>query len=201
MCPHTHYYICVLIFTTICVLILTTICVSSYSSSYSICVYKSSKRVLILLHVCPHPTIYVSSYSVLYMCPHTPHPTLYVSTNNQSVSSYYYMCVLILLILLCMCPHTAIYMSSYYLHLCPHTTIFVSSYYHIRVFHTTMHAARTSLRYAYVSIRQVCIRQPIHTTMHAARTSLYMCPHTTTYVSSYDYICVLIPLCMQHARA
>jgi len=23
---------------------------------------------------------------------------------------------------------------------------------------------------------------------------LYMCPHTTVYVSSYDYTCVLIPL-------
>jgi hypothetical protein len=25
---------------------------------------------------------------------------------------------------------------------------------------------------------------------------LYMCPHTTLYVSSYYYICVLIPLCI-----
>ncbi len=44
------------------------------------------------------------------------------------VSSYYYICALILL---CMCPHTTTYVSSYYyicvliLLLCPHTTICV----------------------------------------------------------------------------
>ena len=46
------------------------------------------------------------------------HTTIYVS-------SYYHMCVLILL---GKCPHNTIYVSSYY-YLCPHTTIYVSSYH------------------------------------------------------------------------
>jgi hypothetical protein len=53
------------------------------------------------------------------------------------LSSYYYICVLILLY---MCPHTAIYVSSYYyicvlilLYMCPHTAIYMSSYCYICV--------------------------------------------------------------------
>jgi hypothetical protein len=40
------------------------------------------------------------------------------------VSSYYYICVLILLSIR---PHTTIYVSSYY-YMCPHTTIYTFSY-------------------------------------------------------------------------
>jgi hypothetical protein len=50
---------------------------------------------------------------VLRKCPHT----------TTCLSSYCYICVLILLY---MCPHTAIYVSSYYF-LCPHSTTYVSS--------------------------------------------------------------------------
>jgi hypothetical protein len=85
------------------------------------------------------------------------------------VSSYDYICVLILLcvlIRLYMCPHTTIYVSSYYyicvlirLYMCPHTAICVL----IRLY-----------------VSSYC----------------YMCPHTTIYVSSYDCICVLILLYM-----
>jgi hypothetical protein len=59
------------------------------------------------------------------------------------VSALYYICVLILLY---MCPHYTIYVSSYYcmclhttrcvriiLYMCPNTTIYVSSYYYICV--------------------------------------------------------------------
>jgi hypothetical protein len=65
-------------------------------------------------------------------------------------------------ILLYMCPHYTIYVSSYY-YMCPHYTIYVSSYY------------------------CMCL----HTT-RCVRIILYMCPNTTIYVSSYYYICVLI---------
>jgi hypothetical protein len=53
------------------------------------------------------------------------------------VSSYCYVCVLILL---CMCPHTSMYVSSYcyvcvliLLYICPNTAIYVSSYCNTRV--------------------------------------------------------------------
>ena len=80
--------------------------------------------VRILLHVCPHTPTYVCVLIRLHMCPHT------------YMSSYSYMCVLILhvssyarmcvLILLRMCPHTPACVSSYIcvlilLHVCPHT--------------------------------------------------------------------------------
>ncbi len=68
-------------------------------------------------------TSYICIPILLYMCPHTP---IYVSSYHPAVpvSSYCYICVLILLcvssycficalIFLYMCPHTAIYVSSY----------------------------------------------------------------------------------------
>ncbi len=141
----SYYYICVLIL----------LYVSSY---YYVC-------VLILLNMCPHTPVFKggrwvgesrgemerkfnrSSYSHIRV-------SIYVS-------SYCYICVLILL---CMCPHTAICVSSYYytfvlilLCMCPHTTIYVSAYY-----------------YKYVSsYYYICVLIPLH-----------ICPHTTTCVSS-----------------
>jgi hypothetical protein len=79
--------------------------------------------------------LYVSLYHYLY---------IYIY-----MSSYYHICVLILLymcphaaqyvlILLYMCPHATICVSSYYyvcvlmlLYMCPHTSLCVSSYYYI----------------------------------------------------------------------
>ncbi len=90
------------------------------------------------------------------------------------VSSYYYICVLILLYV---CPHVA-YMSmlstlrpfrrscSMCVCMCPHSNTYVSSYYYISVLHN----------YMCVVIQQ------------------YMCPHTTIHASSYYYTCVLILL-------
>jgi hypothetical protein len=80
------------------------------------------------------------------------------------VSSYYYICVRILLstcphttisflILLHACPHSTIYVSSYY-YMCPHTTIYV--------FHTSIYVS--SYYYIFVLIR------------------LRMCPHTARLV-------------------
>jgi hypothetical protein len=95
---------------------------------------------------------------VLYMCHHT---TIYVS-------SYYYICVLILpkcvLILLYVCLHTT---------MCPHTAICVSSYYCVPTYY------------------YMCIL-----TLICVLILLYMCPHILLYVSSYCHICVLILLCV-----
>jgi hypothetical protein len=67
------------------------------------------------------------------MCPHT-------SVSHLKVADvvYVHICYICVLILLYMCPHTAIYVSSYlkvanvvYVHIyyrCPHTAIYVSSY-------------------------------------------------------------------------
>jgi hypothetical protein len=65
-----------------------------------------------------------------------------------------------------MCPHTTIYVSSYF-NMRPHTTTFVSSYYYICP-HTT-----------------ICVL-----------ILLRMCPHTTIYAHSHTTICVLILLYM-----
>jgi hypothetical protein len=101
-----------------------------------------------------------------YMCPHT---TIYVS-------SYYYICVLILLY---MCPH-----------MCPHTTIYVSSYYYMCP-RTTKQAGPVDLptNENYICVLILLYMCP-RTTKQAGPVDLptnenYTCPHTTIYVSSY----------------
>jgi hypothetical protein len=99
------------------------------------------------------------------------------------VSSSYYVCVLIgargaheeppaaapscvcVLILLYMCPHTTIYVSSHY-YICVLILLYMCPQYYYMCPHTT-----------------ICVL-----------ILLYMCPHTTINVSSYYYICVLILL-------
>ena len=89
-------------------------------------------------------------------------------------------------ILLYMCPHTPIYVSSYFyicvlilLYMCPHTTICV--------------------------LILLCMCP--HTTM-CVLILIYVCPHTAIYVSAYQYmcphttsICILILLCVLIMRA
>jgi hypothetical protein len=130
MCPHTTYYICVL------VLLLS---VSSYSlrvasmhisvlplhvSSYYCCI---CMRVLLLIA----GGKYAALGTAYYMCPHIPIicvlvlllsvssyslrvASMHISVLPPHVSSYD---------LLCMCPHTTyyIYVSSYYCYMCAHT--------------------------------------------------------------------------------
>ncbi len=70
------------------------------------------------------------------------------------------------LILLYMCPHTAIYVSSYF-YMCPHTTIYVSSYFYMCV----------------LILLYTCPHTPI-----CVLILLCVCPHTAIYVlyvSSY----------------
>ncbi len=93
-----------------------------------------------------------------------------------------------------MCPHTTTYVSSYYyicvlvlLHMCPHTTTYVSSDYNICVLilqHMCLHTTICVLILQYMCP---------HTTI-CVLILLYMCPHTSIYVSSYYYICVLVLL-------
>jgi hypothetical protein len=95
---------------------------SSYYACVLILPYFSS-----LCYKCPH---------TLHMCPHTTILILLCVSSCYYVSSYYYICVLILLYILSssyhMCPHTTLYLSSYY-YMGPHTTIYVSSYYYVCV--------------------------------------------------------------------
>jgi hypothetical protein len=112
-----------------------------------------------------------------YMCPHTAY---YVC---------YYICVLILHPI-----HTTIHVSSFYymlagdtlLYMCPHTSYYI--YYCICVL--VLHTIYTII-YIYVLIL-------LHARRRRARpsraTAWDWCkgPHTTIYVSSYYYICVLI---------
>jgi hypothetical protein len=107
-----------------------------------------------------------------YMCvthilglPYSVHPRLRsrvaLVARATYVSSYCYICVLILLY---MCPHTAIYVSSY----CYICVLILRS------------------RVAYVA-RATYV---LHMSYICVLILIYMCPHTAIYVSSYYYICV-----------
>jgi hypothetical protein len=140
-CYDILYAICV----SSCYLMLLYVCphATIYVSSYYgilvyICAYSVAAllQLLLLLYMCPHATIYVSSYYdiLVYICAYTHYYTCATCNCNRAatehtsttiyLSSCYYMCVLILL---CMCPHTAMYVSSYY-YMGPRTAIYVSSY-------------------------------------------------------------------------
>ena len=151
-------------------------------------------------YMCPHTTIYPDYYICVLILRWTHSavcvsPYCYIRILLQTsicvlilyVSSYYYMCVLILLY---MCPNTTIYVSSYYyirvpilINMCPHTTIYVSSCY-------------------YISSVLILLYKQVHVSLDAYDTAasvcvlilLYMCPNTAIYLSSYYYICVLILL-------
>jgi hypothetical protein len=131
MCPHTmtrlrcRGYLCVLILLYI---------VSSYCCM--LCSRTAVYCVLMLLYIvssycyilCPHTAIYcvllyiVSSYCCI-LCPHA----MPASTRQAVCGWVFYICVLILLCMLCMCPH-AIHtrcmcvLILYMLCMCPHTT-------------------------------------------------------------------------------
>jgi hypothetical protein len=109
------------------------------------------------------------------------------------VSAYYSICVLILLY---MCPHTAIYVSAYY-SVCVLMLLYVSSYYCICVrilLYMRPHTAINVSSYCYVCVRILLCMRP-HTAIYVASYCYYMCPHTAIYVSAYystcHYICVL----------
>ncbi len=141
ICSHTttsvssYYYICVLILLHLCPH--TTTSVSSY---YYIC-------VLILLYMCPHATIYVSSYYSIWVCCYIcrQHMSKYQSTgkaNRRNPASalsgtndptndpsFQPLPIFGGSFLKTLIRH----MSSY-CYVCPHTAIYVSSYYYICVY-------------------------------------------------------------------
>ena len=81
--------------------------------------------------------------------------------------------VKVLQVLLYMCPHTAIYVPSYYC-VCAFILLYVS------------HCASASRRSPQVAHTTLCV---------FILTLLHTCPHTTIYVSSWYYVCVRIQLC------
>jgi hypothetical protein len=109
-----------------------------------------------------------------------------------------------------MCPHATVYVSSYYcicvlilLYMCPHATVYVSSYYCICVLillYMCPHALLTLVSSVLKNIVGLLQEfDAVHVPIEVR--SLYMCPYTTIYVSSYYYICVLILLYIGTCRS
>jgi hypothetical protein len=118
---------------------------------------------------------------------------------SHNVSSYCYICVLILLY---MCPHTTIYVSSYYFicvlilpYVCPHTA-YVSSYCYIYVLillYVCPHTAYVS-SYCYKSREQefltCCHKSAIYVSSYCFMYYIYvLILNTTICASSYCYEC------------
>ncbi len=85
------------------------------------------------------------------------------------MSSYYYIRALILLY---MCPHTAMYVSSY-CYMCPHTVCMCPQ----------------------TTICVLILLYRGHHTTTCVLILLYMCPYTAIYVSSYYYMCPHTTFC------
>jgi hypothetical protein len=106
--PHTTVYMCPR--TTVYMCPRTTVYMCPDTTRYVIVALQERSAVP------PHTTIYVSSYYCIYLCHHTttvymcPHTTRYVSVALQERSAVPPHTT----ILLCMCPRTTIYVSSYY---------------------------------------------------------------------------------------
>jgi hypothetical protein len=216
MCPHT----------TICVRMLRCVRIQLYVSCSA-----AGVRILLCMcpHaiMCPHATICVRMLRCL--CPpsrrcrsmHTmcPHTTIYVS-------AYYYICVRILLYMCLhtsiMCPHPTIYPPAY-CYTCartllyiqrPHTTIYVSSYL---LKHQRAMVQRRCNRHPLPTVcvlilyirYYICVFILLYMCPHTGAGTLFdsrkACPHTTVYillyVSSYYYMCVLVPAQAPSLRA
>jgi len=121
-----------------------------------------------------------SSHSLVPQALSTPAPIpplAYMPTTTIYVSSYSYICVLILSY---MCPHTTICVSSYYymcvlilLYVCPHTNIYLSLYHYMCVL-ILVYVPHT----LHICVLILYLDMCPHTLLH-------MCPHNTKYVSSY----------------
>jgi hypothetical protein len=174
-------------------------------SYFRVCPQDDIKYKTEVSTMCPHTTVYVSDIKykteVSTMCLHT---TVYVSSGRYQiqnrgiyyVSSYYYICVLILhvslyycivvLVLPHMCPHTTTYVSSCYYYICPHTAyilILLRMCLHTTILCVVILLCMCPHTTICVLILSICSRTII---IHAS--------HTTVHVSSYYYTCVLILL-------
>ena len=115
MRPHTTIYVLILLY--VCVLILLYICpqVIHHSQSFQSLTSTSSHSI----------GSHQSSESIGYsQGDDVDDETLRMLLQALHLSAYCHTCVLILL---CMCPHTAIYVSAY-CYMCPHSAICVSAY-------------------------------------------------------------------------
>jgi len=87
------------------------------------------------------------------MCPHAMH-----------VSSYYYICVLILLY---MCPHITVCVLIF-LYMCPHITMYVSSYYSricVSSYYSRVARSYTPLLSSYICVLMLLRTTRIHSCM------------------------------------
>jgi hypothetical protein len=152
-------------------------------------------------------TLYTTLYTTVYMCPRTTkcvrtllHMCPYFRVGHEGRigslplphSILLYICVLVLL---CVCPHTTIYVcvlafTTLYatticvlvlLYMCPHTTMCVSS--------PLPHSMYVS------SYCCICVANYYICVLVLVLILLNMCPHTTVYVPSYYYMSVCILLC------
>jgi hypothetical protein len=87
------------------------------------------------------------------------------------------------------------------LYMCPHTTIYVSSYCYICVlillYGHTYSSIRTHMCKCGNILLHICVLILLYMCPHTTicvLIQLYLCPHTTIYLSSYYYIFVLILL-------
>ncbi len=117
--------------------------------------------------MCPHPAIYVSSYCyvcVLILLCMCPHTAMYVSACPES-SRYSCVCYVCVRILLCVCPLATICVSA-----CSETiTISLSL------------SLSRSLRAAGTAVYAVCA-------IYVSSILLYMCPHTAICVLKLLYV-------------
>ena len=97
-----------------------------------------------------------------------------------------------------MCPHTTIYVSSYY-YMCPHTTVCMSSYHYMCPYATTticflilLYMRPHTTIYVFYICVLILLYMCSHTTIHVSA-YFYMRPHTIMYVSSYYYTCASSP--------
>ena len=104
-----------------------------------------------------------------------------------------------------MCPHTTIYVSSYYVSSFLDLTQIVpllpalSTELHIRDYAYPVYSYICVPSYCYICVLILLDMFP-HTPRYVSSYSIYVfsycfiCPHTPMYVSSYSYVCVLILL-------
>jgi hypothetical protein len=133
-------------------------------------------------------------------------------TSDEHVSSYHYICVLILRVCVCVVllvfwPRTIIYVSSYYEHMCPRITMYASSYYvcvlmPLYVCPHIMSMCVLVLLYMRPHTTTICVcscSMPVLLLVKMCLDTASMCPHTTLYASSYHSMSVLIALVCRKA--
>jgi hypothetical protein len=167
--PHTTVHVSSMYY--ICVLML--LCTFRNSLYLVLPPHRSSYSCICVLNV---PSATACIWSCRLTGSHTPVYASSMYLPHQLLSGLSASQVLVPLY---MCPHTTMYVSSYYYvpsataRICscrltgPHTTMYVSSYYCICVL--------------------ILLYMCPHTTIYVS-SYYYMCPHTTTHVSSYYYV-------------